>query len=296
MNEVIPFRWNIKKAPELGQLLNATFKGDSRYDDSHFYDALYYADLRDCTAKIIAYSEGADLCFVGRSLDDVYDYLAGLYEHTSQQDRHCCLNISLYGRSLKTIEKDCLQSIAALKAHCTALGLDPQSIMSNKRATCFVDVVSEGGTYEEIYHFLVRWTEELKLCVKTLQQKLRFLGITSRKKNSPNTWRWQQHSDWTKHLKARQVKNISVSWEFWSFIANNQAKMTPSNQPKRWFGNDLHKPKHDPEHISALQHAYHLFHVATQAHERQAFLKVLNANQIAIQQSWIRALALEMKG
>ena len=42
-----------------------------------------YADeLEDCCAKIVARSEGRELVFVGRSPENFFDYLSGVFQGT----------------------------------------------------------------------------------------------------------------------------------------------------------------------------------------------------------------------
>jgi len=49
-----------------------------------------------------------------------------------------------------------------------------------------------------------------------IRRKLRFIGVTSRAKTSPNTFRWHQHAEWTRQLPARSVRNVSLDHRVWS--------------------------------------------------------------------------------
>lgn len=282
-HDAIPFRWQVNNKSALGKLL----------DENFTYDSVYHTDLQQLTASILAFSDDAQLCFVGRSLDNVYDYLSGLYANTPRENDNTCLNISLWGLSLKKIEKQHPNSIQLLKNHCDALSLNPKDILQNNRPTCIVDVVCEGGTYEEIYHFYIEWAGALGINIKDFAKKLRFIGVTARGKNSPNAWRWQQHYEWTSNLKAQQIKNVSVDGRYWSHIADIQVKSTNSNQPKNWSIKSA--PNYAEANIAGLNEAYFLYHLATQTKERQTFITLLNQKTDAQKQDWLRKLALVIK-
>jgi hypothetical protein len=58
---------------------------------------------------------------------------------------------------------------------------------------------------------------------------------------SPNTWRWQQHADWTADLPACAIRSISLDTGVFSYFADRQVKLTPSFA--RWSWSDT---KSDP--------------------------------------------------
>ena len=64
-----PFRWNLLRPEQLGQLTS-----DVRIspDDE--------AQVTSCAARVLARTCGAKMVFVGRSLDDVFDFLSGAFE------------------------------------------------------------------------------------------------------------------------------------------------------------------------------------------------------------------------
>ncbi len=264
IENTIPFRWNIANKSELGKLLNPNYELNQ-----YLLDA-----LRLCVAKIIKYTEGSNLVFVGRSLDSAYDYLSGLYSELKSGDYLRHLNISLYGQSIEDLTRKDPKSILSLKEHFTQLKLDPHSIKKSKKKLFFVDVVYYGGTYTEIFKFLQCWAKEINEDFQAILHKIGFIGITSRTKNSPNTWRWQQHKDWTYLLSKDMLKNISVNRFYWSYLGDTQPKLTRSNRPKNWLHQPIEKQEYNEGTIEAINEAYYLFQIA-QSKEEENMIKSL---------------------
>jgi hypothetical protein len=264
INNTIPFRWNIANKSELGQLLNPDY----------VLKKYLLEDLRLCVGKIIKYTQDCHLVFVGRSLDSAYDYLSGFYLGSKPKDYLKHLNISLYGQSIEEIGRKDPQSIEELKKHFSQLKLDPHSIKKSIHKIYFVDVVYYGGTYTEIFNFIERWSKEVNEHVSAVINKIGFIGITSRTKNSPNTWRWHQHKDWPQKLSKNGLKNISVDRGYWDYIGNTQSKLTRSNRPNNWLHKPIEKPEYDEKTLTAINEAYYLYQIA-QTNEEKKLLKSL---------------------
>ncbi len=279
----IPFRWKIESSEQLGSLLDADFKLE---------DWLLYK-VRYCAARILTFSQDSRLIFVGRSLDSVFDYLSGILENTSWNDRLIRLNISLYGHSIQSVKEKNPKSYDTLKRYFEELLLDPVSIKSNRIPTSFADVVFNGGTYEQIFLFLNNWSNEIENDNTAMNKKLRFIGITERKKSSPNTWRWQQQKEWTDNLRSSNIKNISVDYWFWTHIADSQPKITKSFRPKSW-NKENNSPIHSESSIKALNEAHALYNEAKKKSEKLEFAKKLSTKE-ALKKDWLRKLCLEIK-
>lgn len=88
-----PFRWNLKKPEQLGSLI----KGEK---NSAYYG--YTEDLLDCSAKIIARSSNRRVVFVGRSPENIFDYLSGVFAGTSHESSIDILNISNRFKSISS--------------------------------------------------------------------------------------------------------------------------------------------------------------------------------------------------
>ncbi len=279
-----PFRWNIESPEQLGSLI------DSEFELSEWM----LKDVRSCAARILTFGQNSRLVFVGRSLDSIHDYLKGILEQTSWKGRLLQLNISLYGYSIRGVQTKYPKSFQALKRYFEELDIDPVSIKSNKLPTSFADVVYEGGTYEQIFEFLHNWSYEIQNDASSMKNKLRFVGVTERKKSSPNTWRWQQQKDWTKNLKSSNIKNVSIDYWFWTHIADSQPKVTKSFRPKFWNEKEKNAPIHSETTIEAVNEAYALYNKARGKNERLKFAKEI-ANKEALKNDWLRKLCLEIK-
>lgn len=285
MNEInFPFRWKIESPDELGSLINPDFKPEE----------WLLLSVRYCAARILTLSQNSRLIFVGRSLDSVHDYLSGILENTSWNNRLSRLNISLYGQSIEHIQEAYPKSFKSLKKYFENLGVDPIAVKSYKIPASFVDVVCEGGTYEQIFKLLNNWSNELQNDSLVMNKKVRFIGITLRKKTSPNTWRWQQQAEWTKFLKSSNIKNVSMDYGFWTYVANYQPKINKAFTPKMWEMDEVKSPIHSEETIKALNEAHFLYNSGKSKSEKLLFVRELLTKQ-SMKKDWLRALAHEIK-
>ena len=245
-----PFRWNLTKQEQLGTLLN----GDRALAYSSFFD-----ELQDCAVKVVAAAKSYDCVFVGRSPESIYDFLTGAFESTKDEGRLTHLNISNRFKSINQIKGDMAFNFDGLKKHFAVLGLSPKGIIAHEFGVCFVDLVYSGSTYEQLFFFLEDWCKHEKEDFNALKKKVRFLGITSRTKNSPNTWRWQQHADWVKENQHVSIKNISVSRAFWSYLGDDQDKVEPANTPEKWGTDSLLLPPRGRGNLKALRLAFDVY-------------------------------------
>ena len=278
-----PFRWNLKKREQLGSLLN-NYKSES--------DLYYIDDIRECAAKVLARSDNRRLIFVGRSPENIFDYLSGVLQHTSWEEKLEHLNISNRAREIDDIAKKNPDSYMALKEHFRALGISPNQLIECKLGVCFVDLVYEGFTFERLFEFYSRWCEEERLDTASVWKKIRFLGITSRKKNSPNTWRWYQEADWLLNNPYITGQSIAIDRFFWSYMGDYQSKTINPNRPKDWSDESILIPPRDEKRLEALGLAYAFYSYGL--NDKLKFCKDLAKLQ-GCKESWIRSLSLEIK-
>ncbi|GGN98356.1 hypothetical protein GCM10010112_91300 [Actinoplanes lobatus] len=78
------------------------------------------------------------------------------------------------------------------------------------------------------------WIEQEREPWPVIRCKLCFVGVTIRRRTSPNTERWQQHPAWTRTLPASAVVNVSLDPGVWSYFGDHQVKLTRSLRPDRW--------------------------------------------------------------
>ena len=174
---VPPFRWDLVTPDQLGSLLDGVEEPDLWFLD----------DLVACAGKVLARGGDARLVFVGRSLDSMFDLLSGAIP-----DRVTRLPLSLAGFS----EAHTPRAREVLTEH----GITPSALA--REAVTFVDVVSLGSTFSRLFTLFDNWIVETREPWGVIRRHLRFVGVTWATKTSPNTWRWQQHADWTGHLPA----------------------------------------------------------------------------------------------
>ncbi|WP_328402440.1 hypothetical protein OHS70_29915 [Streptomyces sp. NBC_00390] len=223
------YRWRLASydgiAPDrLGALTDGA--GDTRPHDR------FLGELTACTAKVLARAEGADLVFVGRSLDSMYDLLTGAFEHSGWEGRLLRLPLSgLCDDDWGPAERH------RLREHLAAAGLEPYALARRARPIALLDVVHQGTTFTTVHRQLADWIEESREPWPVIRRKLRYIGVTEQGTTSPHHWRWQQDRahDWVRTLPAGHVVNVSLDSRMWSELADRQPKVTPGFPPHQWF-------------------------------------------------------------
>jgi len=307
MQKYTPFRWNIKKIEELGLLLKNDFDPCSTTFIENFLNEIekiriliddknqpvIFEDFLKCCSRVLSFSGNRDIIFIGRSPENIFDFYSGIFENTSWAQRIKLLNISIYGLF------DCKDNIifekkfTALKNHFKELKLAPTDIVKHPKGIAFCDLVWEGTTFGKIFEFLISWASEEKIPCMDLKRKIFFLGITPRKKTSPNTNRWQQESTWTRYYNVlKQIKNISIPKPLWFYLGNMQDKTIPCNYFWRWNKEVIHLPQRKEENFQSLKFAYWIYKFGTE--NKKQFSKLL-VKENAIKYIWYRKLINELK-
>ena len=277
----LPFRWSLENRTSLGALIDGTFPP---------LDPAFLHELTRCCARIVAFSEDSELCFVGRSPEHCFDYLSGLLFDSTWADRLHLLHFSLR-YAYPNIHH---QAWSALRAYFTSVGLDPKHLIRRMRPVTFVDLVASGGTCGNIVQFLQRWTKVWGEDWNEVKRKIRLPGITMQGKTSPNTWRWHQHAHWVTLVDRQAMKNISTPWWFWDQFGNQQAKVTRSYTADRWGSTDANNPRTNLGNAKALKRAVQLFDLGKTKESRQSFTRHLSEEK-AMAYPWLRALILELR-
>ncbi|WP_432950029.1 hypothetical protein ACQPXM_18025 [Kribbella sp. CA-253562] len=239
-----PFRWDLLRPDQLGSLLDGVEEPR----------LLFLDDLVDCAGRVLAQSADGELYFVGRSVDSLYDLLSGALAGSAWQDRLHSLPLSLYGYDGRGFDP---MELRQLRVNLTAAGLAPADLMRG-RPTVFVDLVYVGSTFGNLYAVLREWIDEDKAQWDVIRRQLRFVGITSREKTSPNTWRWHQHAEWTAELPPAAVRNVSLDPQVWSYFGDYQHKTARSFRRTRWSDPEVTAPRHDEKGRFALAEAVRL--------------------------------------
>jgi hypothetical protein len=250
MQPAVPFRWDVTRRDQLGALVGAAQPPEC---------AELLTPLLPCAARVLAFAGDADLTFVGRSPESLFDLLSGLLFDTSWFERLSLLHFSMRWTDLGTIDAEHPQAIGALRSYLQTLALDPGSIATRPRPVALVDWVQTGGTFGNLVEQLRTWSDECGQDWSSVRRRLRIVGITERTHNSPNTWRWHQHADWMTLMGSGRVKNVSMHGGWWNYFAQRQSKVSPSHTPARWAVEDIATPGRDSDQLQALREAHGLF-------------------------------------
>ncbi|HYF63006.1 MAG TPA: hypothetical protein VD886_09365 [Herpetosiphonaceae bacterium] len=281
-----PFRWNLARQEQLGRLVEP--RNPASPPD-------FLAELQRCCVRILARAGDAELFFVGRSPENMFDYLSGTLAGTAWAARCSMINVSLYERSLAELRAMSPDTLPAIRAQLAAAGLGPDQIRRRGYPTALVDLVSQGSTFGALVELWLDWARGSGGDAAGIRRRLRFVGITRRQKTSPKTWRWQQHAPWAGQFQPGMIKNISIDADLWRYLANDQPKVEPSNPPWRWTQAGLALPR-DEKTLAALQGALDLYRLGQSPEHRRAFASLMAREQTAMRAAWFRALAGEIRG
>ncbi|MEM6817150.1 MAG: hypothetical protein AAF578_00020 [Pseudomonadota bacterium] len=281
-----PFRWNIKKREQLGSLIE-----DFTHDR---FEVALIDDLRVAASRVVAQADNAALAFIGRTPENFFDYLSGVFDGlTRAPDLH------LVQFSLRYAGKSGLESLGNAKLegffdYLGAEGLSPDSIATSRCPIALIDFVAEGGTMENLVRLLKLNAERDGVDWNAVQRRLRIIGLRVRTKNSPNTWRWEQHQDWFDLIPDVKISNVSMPREYISHLANYQNKVTDAFRPEYWdrFSAKRANPSSDAQR-QALGFALHLYDLGRSRHERQRLAESM-AGLPQMRQAATRALVVEL--
>ncbi|MEP4572841.1 hypothetical protein [Marinobacter sp.] len=279
---VAPFRWNITKREQLGELLDGEAKT--------LPDKLL-PEFREAAAKIVASDGNAELVFVGRSPENLFDYLSGAFSALSQSRSLTLLQVSY--RNAPTIDLP-YKKLAHFLQYMRQESLDPHALASQGKVVRFVDVVSTGSTFQRLVETLRDWSDAEGADWNVVSSKIGFVGLTVRGKNSPHAFRWQQTKRWREIAGRIHVKNVSLSPPLWHQLGNVDPKVTPPHRSDRWGSRLSASPDRDEEHLKALRGAVQLYDRAADRAERVKLSRAI-AQQPQMSEPWLRSLVLELK-
>jgi hypothetical protein len=168
------------------------------------------------------------------------------------------------------------------------VGLTPDALARRDRPATFVDVVDQGSTFTKLFALLRTWIDQERASWDVIRRKLRFVGVTIRRKTSPNTFRWQQHAEWARQLPAAAIANVSLDWFVWSYFGNEQVKLTRSFRPERWLA-EAAEPDRDGKTRQALAEAVALVSYGRSADGRRALARAMDGEP-ALAHAWLRSL------
>ncbi len=270
-----PYRWDLVRPDQLGTLLERAEK-----------PSLWFLDeLIEGAAKVIARAGDADLYFVGRSADSVYDLLSG----TPWRERIHQLPLSFAGSDDGLSGSD----VGRLRAYLASAGLSPYDL-ARGRPKVFVDLVYTGQTFTGLFGLVREWIDDEREAWNVIRGRLRFLGITIREDTSPSAWRWQQQAGWPAELPANAVRNISLAWPVWHYFGDAQTKLASSFPRPRWSEENGRGPDHADRRLAALAEAVAIVEAGRSRAARDLLVRSLQGEP-AMAESWLRTLSTRLR-
>jgi hypothetical protein len=125
-----------------------------------------------------------------------------------------------------------------------------------------------------------------------IRHKVSFVGVTIRRKTSPNTDRWQQQAAWHRTPPASAVVNVSLDPNVWSYFGNYQVKLTRTLSSDRWTG-EAGGPRRDEHTRQALTEAAALVVYGRSSAGRHSVARAIGRDP-ALSQSWLCALVTNL--
>lgn len=280
-----PFRWNLARRQELGSLV----KGAPAESYPGFHE-----DLRACCVRLVALAGDSELIFVGRSPESIFDYLSGLLADTSWAERSTLLNLSMRYETSEAIGREDPVALRGIREQLVALHLSPAAIAAG-RPHAFIDLVAGGSTFGNLAGLLLHWAADEGVDAAALRRRIRFVGITERSKNSPNTWRWYQRVPWAAEFPRRSLCSVSIPWRLWNYLGNEQKKVSRWHPPMVWGKEGCFtEPPRESYHLEALRLAHRLHEQGRRPEERGRFAAELAAQREMVE-PWLRRLVLELR-
>jgi hypothetical protein len=283
----IPFRWDVVTPDRLGSLLGGTTAPDLWFLD----------DLVMSAGKVLARSGNGDLVFVGRSLDSMFDLLGGALANCRDERQLCRLPLSFQRPGVGSWRRWRRRPLtpaeqAQARRILGSIAVTPRGLARRRRPVTFVDVVHRGSTFTELFDLLRTWIDDAREPWPVIRRKVRFVGVTSRTKTSPNTYRWQQQAAWTRQLPARAVVNVSLHPFVWSYFGDHQTKLTRSFRPEQWLA-EAEGPLRDERTRQALAEAAALVNYGRSLLGRRALARAIG-REPTLTQPWLRSLVTDL--
>lgn len=282
-----PFRWSFEKREQLGSWIEQA----EGFKQPHPEDL---ETLRVSAARILAMSDGANLAFIGRSPETFYDYLCGCFSGLEGVPSLSLVPFSMRWEGEGGIAAIPAHKFSGLREAIEENGLSPARIATADRPTALVDMIAYGGTMESLVKVLHRMSQEDGTDWNAVQRRLKIIGLKVRTKNSPNTWRWQQHQKWLDLIPDAVIKNVSAPAGFVFLIANTDDKVTRSFHSGRWDDDETGAEPPSPEQLRAMKQAAWLYDLGSTREERQRLSRLI-AERPEMKQPATRALVSALR-
>ena len=151
-----------------------------------------------------------------------------------------------------------------------------------------------GSTFGNLARLLSHLAAKDGVDAAAVRRRMRFVGITIRGGNSPNTWRWYQRAPWAAEFPRSALCSVPISWRMWDYLGDEQLKVSRWNPSWSW-GAEMHgEPPRDAWTLRALRLAWQLHELGRQPEERGRFAALL-AQQPQMREPWLRRLVLDLR-
>lgn len=278
----IPFRWNLKRREQLGTWLDQ-LPEVPRLQESEL------ATLRTASADLLGTTMGANLGFVGRTPENFFDYLSGIFDELEGAPSLHLIQFSMRWPGPGGVKAIAPHAFTGLTDYFHHEGVHPDRIANTQAPLALVDFVASGGTMETLCKVLHRMAQEAGTDWNSVQRRLMLVGLLPEKKTSPNTWRWQQHQDWLDLIPDAAIRNISVPAGFVFDLANYQNKTTPSFTMRRWSGEQDTRSRPNEAQLLGLARAARLYECGKTNQERANLAREL-ARHVNMKSGSVRRL------
>lgn len=281
-----PFRWNLTHREQLGRLIEG--------EAVESYPG-YSEEIRCTAAMILARARPGTLVFVGRSPENLFDYLSGVFSGIDDAHELKLLQVSLRNAAtLDAIAASQPKEFAALCGYLGAERLDPASILAADGETTFIDVVSSGATFGALARLLRIMSERTHVDWQQVARRIAFVGLLEAMKTSPKTWRWWQRQAWVAELPHARITNVSIPYRMWIHMADTLDKVTPSHSSWRWADPRTAIPNRYEPHLRALRMALQFYELGLRAQERRTLSNEI-AKQREMRDGHVRRLVTRLR-
>lgn len=254
----VPFRWNVGD--------RALKRRIPRGRTPRFPDELVEHLIR-AVADAVRAADDADLVFVGRSPESLYDLLSGAFETTSWRERVQLLQVSLRVRSIARLREHFPTHVQALRRYLEHLRLAPPQILARERPIAFVDLVFHGETFRNLLD-LVR-TEGTAEQWAAIRERIRWVCLVARDWTGKGPWA-PNEAAWTSEVPATSIRCIPLPDDLWYYLANEQPKTTDSHEFPSWGAPESGRPPVFRVRAAAARTAHSLFRLGETSRARLA--------------------------
>ncbi len=258
---MVPFRWNFGN-PRLWRRI-----GGERAPAPPAHLELHENVLR-CAAAILRGADDADIYFVGRSLENVHDFLSGALLRTSARRRLHHLQLSLRFDSLRRLNHRYPGALEKLWPYFESLELTPSQILARSRPVAFADLVYSGHTFRILSALLRFWLDDEARWPR-LRERLRWVCVVAHDEPNRERWRPENHA-WTAPLRQFQFRSLRIPWKLWRYLGEEQLKTTESYGPIDWGYEGARWAPMDAEHLEAARMARSFYRLGQRWRRRLA--------------------------